>query len=367
MNAAAWGVDDSKILLFGQGSGGYVSQAYVTLDDYAEIASLPKFINGTTGLPYVLEAVDGTLDGGPGAVRLSDPLQLAGISSEVHMGLNLGGALADISWLEDGDVPMIAINCVRDAAAPFNEGTVIVGVTNEDVVDVHGPNIFIQAANDFGNNDAFASIPDGDAFTDRARSLYGETVEYIYADEPTMTIASTPEGLFPVMRPIGAVIAANESDPWDWWDLPTLTATVAGTNALLGTELDADMIHAQGLFSNPGMSQAQGMAYVDTIQGYIHPRITLALDLVSGIAENPEVQNAMNVYPNPATDIVTVSNDKARISEVIIVDSMGKLIRTENVNNFNHIVNVKGLSSGMYIMTILFEEGGQLSRKVILR
>jgi len=216
------------------------------------------------------------------------------------------------------------------------------------------------------NNDAFASIPDGDPYTDRARSLYGTTVDYIYADEPTMTISSSCEGLFPVIRPIGAVIAANESDPWDWWDLPTLQATVAGYNAQLGTTFDADMIHAGGLFSNPGMSQEQGMAYIDTIQGYLHPRVVLAMDLVSGIAENPEVQEAMDVYPNPATDVINIRNEKARISQVMMVSSMGRVIRTEPVNNFIHEVDVNGLASGMYIMTIIFEEGGQLSRKVIL-
>jgi len=367
-NAANFGINPEKIVLLGQGSGGYVSQAYVTLDDYSEIASLPKFINFslTPPLPYVLEAVDGTLDGGPGAVRLSDPLQLAGINADVQMGINLGGALADISWLEQGDAPMVAINCVRDAAAPFNEGTVIVGVTGENVVDVHGANIFIQAANDFGNNDAFASIPDGDVYTDAARALYGTTVDYIYATEPTMTIASTPEGLCPIIRPIGASLENNESNPWDWWDLPTLQAVVAGYNAQLGTMFDADAIHAGQLAAHPGMSQAQGMAYIDTIQGFIHPRINLALDLVSGIAENPEVQEAMDVYPNPATNVVMVRNEKARISEVVLVSNMGQVIRKESVNNFNHIVNVEGLATGMYVMTIVFEEGGQLSRKVIL-
>ncbi len=39
-----YGIDPDKIVLFGQGSGGYVAQAYVTLDNYIdEIASLPKF------------------------------------------------------------------------------------------------------------------------------------------------------------------------------------------------------------------------------------------------------------------------------------------------------------------------------------
>lgn len=363
------GADPNKIILFGQGSGGYVAQAYVTLNEYTEIASLPKFIDFSQdpAIPYVIEAVHGGINGEAGAVRLSDPLQIAGISKEVSMAANAGGALADESWLEDGDVPMVSFHCLRDAAAPFNEGTVIVGVTNENVVDVHGPNIFIQKANDFGNNDAFASIPDGDVYTDEARAKYGNTYEYIYPTEPTMTVAPTPEGLYTFLLPIGETIANNQSNPWDWWSLPTLEAVVAATNAQLGTTFDAAAINDSELASHPNMSQEQGLAYIDTIQGYLNPRIVLGADLVTGVAELPEVQTAMDIFPNPATDFVTIRNEKARIREVVLFNGLGQEVARHTVNDITYRIDTKGFENGMYFATIIFEEGGQMTRNIVLK
>ena len=70
------------------------------------------------------------------------------------------------------------MHCVRDPFAPFDDEPFVVLTTNEDVVDVSGPNVFIQKANALGNNSAFTSIPDGnDPYTDRARSLYGQTFD----------------------------------------------------------------------------------------------------------------------------------------------------------------------------------------------
>ena len=89
--------------------------------------------------------------------------------------------------------------------------------------------------------DAFADIPDGDAYTDAARSTYGQTYEYIYATEPTMTVNNSPEGLYPFLLPLTSSpsVFGNQGAPWEWGDLTTLEAVVAGTNAALGTSFDA--------------------------------------------------------------------------------------------------------------------------------
>jgi hypothetical protein len=230
---AQLGIDADKIVLLGQGSGGYVTQAYATLDDYiSEIAGLPKFI-GEDGNPYVLPARDGSIEGSPGFLRLHDPLFTFGFSKDVAMSVNMGGALADSSWLESGDVPMVSFHCLRDPFAPFDHGIVVVPTTNENVVPVDGANIFIRKANEFGNNDVFSSIPDGDPFTDAARSTYGQTYDYITSAQPTMTVSETPEGLYPFILPLNGDISVygNQGSPWDWWDFTTLEFVVAATNA----------------------------------------------------------------------------------------------------------------------------------------
>ena len=54
-------------------------------------------------------------------------------SNDVNMVFNLGGALADISWLEAGEVPMVSFHCENDPNAPIDTGDVVEPV-NDDFV-----------------------------------------------------------------------------------------------------------------------------------------------------------------------------------------------------------------------------------------
>lgn len=371
VTSSNWGIHQSKIALIGQGSGGYVTQAYATLDDYiSEIATLPKFIDTETFLPFVIESRDGKLEGGPGFLRLHDPLaDLA--PKDVIMSVNMGGALADESWLEAGDAAMVSFHCLRDPFAPFDSGMVVVPTTGDDVVPVDGANIFIQKANDLGNNDAFNEMP-GDAFTDVARATYGQTYDYIFATQPTMTVASTPEGLYPFILPLNGDVSVfgNQGSPWDWWDFATLEVVVDEANAIFNPDppFNATIIHNSGLFSNPDMSQEKGLAYIDTVMGYLNPRAVLAMDLVTGIGELPEVQNAMKLYPNPSTSgSVVIENEKAQMSEIIFMDAIGRVVFTANVNGLQYKLDHTGWKPGMYFVTVMFSEGGQLTKKLIIR
>jgi hypothetical protein len=371
-----YGIDPSKIVLFGQGSGGYVAQAYTTLSDYNTEIAIPKFI-GENGLPYVLEARDGNIDGGPGATRLPDPLQQAGIPKDVSMSINIGGALADISWLEEGDVPMVTLHCVRDPFAPFDDGTVVVPTTNEDVVDVSGGNVFIQQAVDFGNNALFSNIPDGnDPYTDRARSLYGQTFDYILASQPTITVSENPEGLFPIVLPINTINGnrfTNQGGPWDWWDFATLQAVVAATNDALGLTgtpqaYNADVIHAQSLAGNPGMGLEKGLTYIDTIQGYVNPRIMCALSL----PENPcalsvgeqVLESSTTIFPNPSRTGITIQNNEYPIRRVEIIDITGRRVAEKSVNANMYFLDRGGLADGVYLMQIVFDNE-RITKKVV--
>lgn len=366
-------IDPDKIALFGQGSGGYVAQAYATLDDYNTQVLIDKF-EGADGLPYVIEGVDGTIDGGPGFTRLPDPLQVAGISKKVSMSINLGGALADISWLKQGHAPMIALHCVRDPFAPFDNGTVVVPTTNEDVVDVSGGNVFIQKAVDLGNNDVFLTIPDGnDPFTDRARETYGQTFDYILSSQPTITISQNPEGLFPFVLPIntmGGNRFTNQGAPWEWWDYNTLQAVVAGVNAALNENYNADVIHQQSVASNPGMGPEKGKAYIDTIQGYVNPRIMCVFELPGapctvGINDAKKDNNTTtSIYPNPAQSSLTIRNDESLIRRVELVDITGRVVSIKTINAHTYTLHRGNLNNGIYLLKIHFDKE-QITKKVL--
>ncbi|MGY6562088.1 MAG: T9SS type A sorting domain-containing protein [Luteibaculaceae bacterium] len=347
-----YGVDPSKIMLLGVGSGGYVALAYATLNDYdSEIAELPKFLD-EDGIPYVVEATHGGLNGEPGLLQLPSPLQLAGISKDVSMTINLGGALADISWLDAGEPAMVSFHAVRDPFAPFDNGTVVVPTNQNNVVDVSGANVFIPVANELGNQDAFNELPD-DAFSEVARGLYGETVAFILPGQPTITISEDAEGLFPVIRPINTTegnIFTNEGSPWDWWDFATLQAVVTATNAQTGQNFNATLLHNQGLAGNVGMGPVKGLAYIDTIMGYSNPRIVAQMDLPTNIREvAPSIARGLKIFPNPGNGKVNFTSESLNVDMIKVYNFSGKLVKTITVNGLNAIVDVSDLADGVYI------------------
>jgi hypothetical protein len=336
----------------------------MTLDDDAELF-LPKFIDSNTGSSYVNTAVVGGIDGYGGFLNL---YQDNGTSADVAFTANAGGALADESWMEGTEPPHVSFQCVRDPFAPFDAGTVIVPTTNEDVVDVHGANVAIQKAVDLGNNDAFVDFPDGDPYTDRARSLYGTTLDYIYpAPNDMITINSTPEGLFPFVKPINDLnVFLNESGPWDWWDFATFEQVVAATNAALGTSYDAATIHGQGIAGNPDMGPVKGLAHIDTIQGYLIPRIVTSLALATGIESAPDKDVTLEIFPNPATDQVSVIAVGETIDYMELYDITGKLVRVENVRNDRLIIERQNLESGIYLLNLWFD-GAKSTSKIVFK
>ena len=59
-------------------------------------------------------------------------------SSDVAFQVNLGGALGDLNWLDEGDPAMISFQCPADVFAPYTTDILIVPTTNENVVEVSG-------------------------------------------------------------------------------------------------------------------------------------------------------------------------------------------------------------------------------------
>jgi hypothetical protein len=296
-----------------------------------------------------------------GAVPLCIPNHV-GYSSEIDMAFNAGGALPDISWLEAGDAPMIAFHCVRDAFAPFTEGTVIVPTTNKPVVDVQGANLYIQKANALGNNDAIKGIKANDPYTMAAEANYGATVAYIYdspADE--ITINTEVTGLFPVLLPIAEEVLNNQSSPWQWWDptSPYATADVSG-----GAGFTA---HMNSIQSNPDMSPEKGRTYLDTILGYMCPRVALIngdITMESLSVNQTLPATAAAVYPNPATSEVTIRVDaKYTVTSISITDITGREVLVANAKNTVSL-NLETIKAGYYIVNVQ-TNAGTISTKLI--
>jgi acetyl esterase/lipase len=324
--ANTYGIDPAKITLLGEGSGGYVALAYATLDKTAE-TEIQKFVfPGTTDSSYVQPALVGDIDGFGGLLNLYPN---SSTSADVDMVINLGGALADTSWLEAGDVPMVSFHAVRDPFAPFDEGTVVVPTTNEQVVDVQGANVFIAKANAVGNNTAMNAATYNDPYSAVARAKYGVT--YDYFNNSSITVRSNVEGLFPILRPLVTGAAnryANQGSPWQYW--------------------------ATGLSMPSPNPKAEAKTFIDTIMGYSVPRMMVSLQLDGylsiGLEENKLSKN-FELYPNPTSAALTIEAQQGEKVELVeVFDLSGKQLISTKVDERKTTIDLRNYPAGIYVV-----------------
>jgi len=358
-------IDPDNIILYGQGSGGYVALGYATLDKNSEL-ELPKFIDPSKTPPssFIDQTIVGDIEGVGGFLNLyTNPNNT---SSEIQMCINAGGALADSSWLEAGDAPMVNIQTVRDQFAPFTSGWVIVTTTGDQVVEVQGPNIFMKKANALGNNDAFYNNTWTDPYTTAAKSRYGQTYSYWSPVQPTMTVEADMEGCFPVILPLVTSAQAplqNQASPWEWWDPnhPLATAVIAPGPPPVTT-------HMASSLSNPDMSEMKGKTYLDTIQGYMIPRVCEVLKANGvniSVEENQTLSSFFSVYPNPANDFLTLDKvNEINIEKIELIDLSGRIVMTSLSNENRSTIDLSSLNSGIYILKVE-SDNGTLTEKIV--
>ncbi len=75
-----------------------------------------------------------------------------------------------------------------------------------------------------------------------------------------------------------------------------------------------------------------------------------------------EKTNSIKIYPNPATDVIYISNIGV-VSEIKIVDLTGRIILKEN--NKNGFINIRDLSNGTYMLLLKDGKGNEKTFKFI--
>ncbi|MBV6439845.1 MAG: hypothetical protein EPGJADBJ_01499 [Saprospiraceae bacterium] len=337
-NGNPWKVDTSRIVVWGQGTGGYISLAVNALDQYSEIlnTSFPhKFeipapppvnwvpmvieqyngdIFGTSG-PTIVDAIYNQLTGG--AYPIGDTVCVpnhVGYSSDFQLCVNMGGALGDSLWLEADENPIIGFHVPSDPFAPCGTDVLIVPTTGDPVVEVSGSCDVGYIAKRLGLNAIFSGIPDN-------VDPYGNIAD---------SRNDGRNGLFLLPNP-------NTSSPWEWSAAPPMPAT-CNTN------------------------RNTAVAYIDTIIKYYAPRACLALNLGCGFVKTKDVVSAEKVQlkasPNPAHDYITLqSNELYPMEGVELYDASGRMIRArENVSGSTYLLQRKELPNGFYIAKVYFKD-----------
>lgn len=343
-----WGIDPSKIVVWGQGTGGYLSLASAYLDNFPEIYTtadpnkfklpvapgvfLPMAQEFYNGDPFGVQAAPGVVDATYSAISgfaVGDTMYVQntpGYDSHFNLAVNMGGALGDSSWMDAGDIPLISFHVPSDFYAPC--GTDILNVPTatgpQPVVEVSGSCDMQQIANDLGLNEVFNTIPAG-------FDPYGDAS------------ISSMNGFYPFVG-----TPNNTSAPWEWTpaDFLPAPAPTAGCNQ------DAAVAHA----------------YIDTIIGYFAPRACVTLGLgcnFVSIKELNELDLGLQVAPVPSSDAVTFRTKEAPIRQIYVYDLSGRLVKANTGINSNvYEMQRNSLPNGMYIAELRFD-GGFVKRKIV--
>jgi hypothetical protein len=354
-NGNPYGINPDKIVLGGQGTGGYLSLGYATLNNPGVELNLPKFV-GATGSPYVYPPFFGNPDG-TDSTYLPDFASPTGVtelwnipnnptySNDVNMVFNLGGALADISWLEAGEVPIVSFHCENDPNAPIDTGDVVEPVNGDFVIEVMGSRTAQFYTDQYSNNDAFALAGITDVFTTAANVNNGG-LEGLYIFKTPSPSAGTN---------VYGQTYTEEGAPWDWWDNTSYEAIAQAYN--VGSGAPAGYFAADAITGNPDMSAAKGNAYLDTVHGYLNPRMYEVLDLVNDvpviISSIDEIINAStDIYPNPAKNTINIVSYKTEMNTVEIYNLNGQLVYNKVLHSTTANLDVSNLVTGLYIITI---------------
>jgi acetyl esterase/lipase len=335
------GIDPEKICMFGHGTGGYIVYNSAVLDTITE-TYLPKFaLNLNPFVPMVFEAFNGDVEcekygvytaipGLPLPYKPGDTLSMpnhVGYSSKFAMGVCLGGAMGDKSWITGGKgtagiPPIISYHAPADPFAPYDCGVLIVPGVNFSVVEVCGGHEVQKSFDAAGINDVWKGNAQLDAWP-LSSNDNSEGLTALFNVYP-----QTQKGL----------VTYSPWDIWGWNNQNALIGAMAGLN---------DSIAAR--------------KYIDSIIGYFAPRACLALDLGCSLVDvkHLDAQSlGLEIAPNPAVDAVNFETENTPIRAIYVYDLSGRLVKAHtdiNQNKFTMPRHV--LNSGMYFAEIRFDKG----------
>jgi len=75
------------------------------------------------------------------------------------------------------------------------------------------------------------------------------------------------------------------------------------------------------------------------------------------------MSRAINVYPNPADNFINIASD-FNIRNVSVINFVGQMVYTENVNGFDFQVNVSNYVAGIYMVRIETTEGKVVTKRI---
>lgn len=94
--------------------------------------------------------------------------------------------------------------------------------------------------------------------------------------------------------------------------------------------------------------------------------LDFTVNLSKALATNETAAEKLSIFPNPASEKITVNNAK-KIAKLMLIDYAGRIvIELPNINKHLTDVNVSSLPSGSYILQITDQEGKTTNKNIIV-
>jgi len=144
-----------------------------------------------------------------------------------------------------------------------------------------------------------------------------------------------------------------------------LRSYLTGSGAF--TQAEITEVNTNGYKSNPFVSKARAMRYIDTMVSYVAPRLAVTMGLqiaVNVVSVNPT--NAVVLYPNPTRNLLTITNNASenKLKNAIITDLNGKVLKSISVSN-NQMTTNLNLPAGIYLVQLHFQNGSGVKKLVV--
>ena len=345
-NAATYGIDTSKIIVGGQGTGGYISLALGTVDKRPEIESNIKFLRGDLSPMVNVDTLGdwNGLGGVPFFNYSGDPA----VSGNAHMVFHYGGSMGDSAWLESNSLPMVGLQVVSDPFAPYMTGDVRVPNGPTVIPSASGAGVVIPMANNLGVNAKINAATFNDPYTTRAMAASGGV-----------------KNLFPIYAAF-----PFDGAPWEWWDRTILQNTPGAMFYQYPMPANGRAADSLSMLTNPMMSAEKGKAYIDTVVNFVAPRIAAQFDLASftGVKEIANKNQFLSVYPNPASDVLYINFEAnaGNVATYQIMDVAGRSLVDGKATANAFTLNVAELKAGLYFVHITLKDGSIATKRVVI-
>ena len=125
-----------------------------------------------------------------------------------------------------------------------------------------------------------------------------------------------------------------------------------------GNDETSDEFEPSTIYTTPGTYQVVLNAFNDVCSDQFIIEIEVG---DNSIAE--QVQNSLQVYPNPTSGLVTIQSG-AQIDEVIVYDMTGRAVQTLNLSTVLVDLNLSALAQGTYVVEVITANGTQTVRVI---